>query len=119
VGVLEGKVAVITGGTSGIGARTAELFAREGAATVIAGRRAAEGDAQAAKLGRNAEFVRADVAVEADVEALINGTAERHGRLDFLMNCAGEGERPAVSAPSSLSGCSEPSQSTLAGSSPR
>jgi NAD(P)-dependent dehydrogenase (short-subunit alcohol dehydrogenase family) len=43
---------VITGGTSGIGARTAELFAREGATTVIAGRRAEEEEAQAAKLGR-------------------------------------------------------------------
>jgi NAD(P)-dependent dehydrogenase (short-subunit alcohol dehydrogenase family) len=94
MGILDGKVAVITGGTSGIGARTAELFAREGATTVIAGRRAAEGEAQAAKLGPKAEFVRADVSVEADVAALITGVAERHGQLDCLMNCAGEGGSP-------------------------
>jgi NAD(P)-dependent dehydrogenase (short-subunit alcohol dehydrogenase family) len=50
VGVLDGKVVVITGGTSGIGARTAELFAHEGATTVIAGRRVVRGEAQAAKL---------------------------------------------------------------------
>ena len=94
MGILDGKVAVITGGTSGIGARTAELFAREGATTVIAGRRMAEGKAQAAKLGPKAEFVRADVSVEADVAALITGAVERHGRLDCLMNCAGEGGSP-------------------------
>ncbi|SRR6266568_5884424 len=94
MGVLNGRVAVITGGTSGIGARTAELFAGEGATTVIAGRRSAEGDAQAAKLGPKAEFVRADVSAEADVAALITGAAERHGRLDCLVNCAGEGGTP-------------------------
>src|SRR5262249_41096702 len=94
VGVLGGKVAVITGGTSGIGARTAELFSCEGARVVIAGRRVAEGEAQAAKLGPQAEFVRADVASEADIAALITGTAGRHGRLDCLVNCAGEGGTP-------------------------
>jgi NAD(P)-dependent dehydrogenase (short-subunit alcohol dehydrogenase family) len=94
VGVLDGKVAVITGGTSGIGARTAELFAGEGARVVIAGRRVAEGEAQAAKLGPQAEFVRADVASEADMAALITGAAERHGRLDCLVNCAGDGGTP-------------------------
>ncbi len=65
-----------------------------GATTVIAGRRSAEGDAQAAKLGPKAEFVRADVSAEADVAALITGAAERHGRLDCLVNCAGEGGTP-------------------------
>src|SRR5262245_7057992 len=91
MGVLDGRVAVIAGGTSGIGARTAELFASEGAMTVIAGRRAAQGEALAARLGPQAEFVRADVSAEADVAALVTGAAERHGRLDCLVNCAGEG----------------------------
>ena len=103
MGVLDGKVAVITGGTSGIGARTAELFACEGAATVIAGRRAAQGQAQAAKLGPKAVFVRADVAVEADVASLVTGTVERYGRLDCLVNCAGEGGSPGGIATVDLS----------------
>lgn len=94
MGILDGRVAVITGGTSGIGALTAELFSREGATTVIAGRRAVQGQAQAARLGAKAEFVLADVSAEADVKALIAGAAGRHGRLDCLVNCAGEGGTP-------------------------
>lgn len=94
MGLLEGKITVITGGTSGIGARTAELFASEGARVVIAGRRVAQGQAQAAKLGPEASFVRADVSAEADVEALVASTVERYGRLDCLVNCAGEGGNP-------------------------
>jgi len=94
MGVLDGRAAVIAGGTSGIGASTAELFASEGARVVIAGRRAAQGQAHAAKLGPKTEFVRADVSAEADVAALITGAAERHGRLDCLVNCAGEGGSP-------------------------
>jgi NAD(P)-dependent dehydrogenase (short-subunit alcohol dehydrogenase family) len=105
MGILDGKVAVITGGTSGIGAGTAELFAREGTTTVIAGRRAAEGKAEAAKLGPKAEFVRADVSVEADVAALITGAVERHGQLDCLMNCAAKGAARAGSPASTLTGC--------------
>ncbi len=94
MGVLDGKVAIITGGTSGIGARTASLFVAEGARVVIAGRRTDEGQTMARSLGPHAEFVRADVTVEADIEALISVTVERHGRLDCLMNNAGEGGTP-------------------------
>jgi NAD(P)-dependent dehydrogenase (short-subunit alcohol dehydrogenase family) len=89
MGRLEGKVAVITGGTSGIGARTVEVFVDEGAQVVFCGRRAALGEALADRLGPKAEFVEADVAVEDEVEALIKQTAARHGRIDVLFNNAG------------------------------
>jgi NAD(P)-dependent dehydrogenase (short-subunit alcohol dehydrogenase family) len=89
MGRLDGKVAIITGATSGIGLRTAELFIAEGALVTIAGRRAAEGGSIAARLGGNCRFVRTDVTQEAEMKALIDGTAERHGRLDCLFNNAG------------------------------
>jgi NAD(P)-dependent dehydrogenase (short-subunit alcohol dehydrogenase family) len=88
MGQLDGKVTIITGGTSGIGAHTAELFAAEGARVVIAGRRIDGGEARAAQIG--ATFLRADVSVEADVQALIAGAVDRHGRLDVLVNNAGD-----------------------------
>ena len=86
---LEGKVAVITGGTSGIGARTAELFVAEGAKVVIAGRRKDRGERLAQRLGEGARFIRTDVSVEADVKAMIDHALDRFGRLDCLMNNAG------------------------------
>jgi NAD(P)-dependent dehydrogenase (short-subunit alcohol dehydrogenase family) len=91
MGVLENKVAVIAGGTSGIGASTAELFAAEGAHVVIAGRREERGEKLAAELGPDAAFVRTDVALEADIEALVRFTVDRWGRLDCLVNAAGDG----------------------------
>jgi NAD(P)-dependent dehydrogenase (short-subunit alcohol dehydrogenase family) len=94
VAALPGKVIVVTGGTSGIGAETARLFAAEGAKVVMAGRRRDEGEALAAALGPDAWFVRADVRDEADVEALIAGTVDRYGRLDTLVNNAGSGGAP-------------------------
>src|SRR6266851_9756873 len=89
--VLDGKVAVIVGGTSGIGARTAELFVEEGATVVIAGRRREAGEALAQKLGATASFVKTDVAREDELRALIDATAARFGRLDCLFNNAGYG----------------------------
>jgi NAD(P)-dependent dehydrogenase (short-subunit alcohol dehydrogenase family) len=88
MGILDGKVAVITGATSGIGARTAELFADEGARVVLAGRRQQEGEALAALLG--GAFVRTDVSVEADVDALITHAVQRYGQVDVLVNSAGD-----------------------------
>ena len=91
MGALEGKVAVITGRTSGIGARTAERFVAEGARVVIAGRREERGWQLARALGVAASFIRTDVSNEADVEAMIAHAINVFGRLDCLMNNAGSG----------------------------
>ena len=95
---LEGKVAIITGGTSGIGARTAEVFVANGAKVVIAGRRQDRGHKLAGKLGDAASFIRTDVSVEADVKAMVDHAVERFGRLDCLMNNAGRSSQYAAMA---------------------
>jgi len=89
MGRLDGKVAVITGATSGIGLRTAEIFVAQGARTVIAGRRAAEGEALAKRLGPACLFRRTDVTIEDEVRALIGEAVEKFGRIDCLFNNAG------------------------------
>jgi len=95
---LEGKVAVITGGTSGIGACTAEVFVANGAKVVIAGRRQDRGKKLAEKLGDAASFKPTDVSVEADVKAMIGHAVDRFGRLDCVMNNAGTGSQFAAIA---------------------
>jgi NAD(P)-dependent dehydrogenase (short-subunit alcohol dehydrogenase family) len=89
MGKLDGKVAVITGATSGIGLRTAELFVAEGARIVIAGRRRSEGEAIAARLGSACRFRQTDVTDEAQIKALIDEALAAHGRVDCLFNNAG------------------------------
>jgi NAD(P)-dependent dehydrogenase (short-subunit alcohol dehydrogenase family) len=89
MGRLDGKVAVITGATSGIGLRTAEIFVAEGAKIVIAGRRAPEGEALAKKLGAACIFRQTDVTVEDQMRALIGQAVEKFGRIDCLFNNAG------------------------------
>lgn len=91
MGALQGKVAVISGSTSGIGARTAELFVAEGAHVVIAGRRDEKGRQLARALGEAASFIRTDVSNEGEVEAMIAHAVKTFGRLDCLMNNAGSG----------------------------
>jgi NADP-dependent 3-hydroxy acid dehydrogenase YdfG len=86
---LQGRVVVITSGTSGIGARTAEAFVDEGARVIVGARREEVGERFTAQLGPRASFVRTDVTVEADVAALINHTVKRFGQLDCLVNNAG------------------------------
>jgi len=86
-----GQVALITGGSSGIGRATALAFAREGAAVVIVSRGEARGTGvaeEARALGAPAEFVRADVSKAADVEAVVAQTLSRFGRLDIAVNNA-------------------------------
>lgn len=95
---LKGKVAIVTGATSGIGARTAALFVAEGARVVIAGRRIDRGEEIAQALGPAASFIRTDVSIEADVEAMIDHALRKFGRLDCLMNNAGSGSQRATIA---------------------
>jgi len=89
VGRLDGKVAIITGGTSGIGARTVEVFVAEGARVVIAGRTVEKGARLADALGDNALFVQTDVSKEAEVEEMVAKAVEHFGQLDVLFNNAG------------------------------
>ena len=88
---LEGKVAFVTGGGSGIGAATAERFAQEGAIVVICGRRKEPLDAVVAKIkaaGGKAEAVVADVGQEAQIVGALEQAARNHGGLDILVNNA-------------------------------
>ena len=89
---LPTKVALITGGTSGIGRAAALAFAQQNYAVVVAGRREKEGAtvvAEIEKLGGEALFVRTDVTRDADLAALVARTLERFGRLDAAFNNAG------------------------------
>jgi NAD(P)-dependent dehydrogenase (short-subunit alcohol dehydrogenase family) len=88
-GRLEGKVAIITGGTSGIGRRTVEVFAQEGASVLVAARREKEGKMLADSLGEKVRFLKTDVSREDDVKAMIAFAVKTFGRLDCLFNNAG------------------------------
>lgn len=86
---LSGKIAVITGGNSGIGLATAKLFAQEGADVVITGRRKPELDAAVAEIGAKAIGVQGDVAKLADFDRLYAEVKDRFGRIDILFANAG------------------------------
>ncbi len=86
MGALDGKVAIVTGGTSGIGEGIVERFVAEGAKVTVAARRQEEGRAQEKRLG--VRFIRTDVASEADVKAMIDQTVKWFGRVDCLVNNA-------------------------------
>ena len=89
---LSGKVAIVTGASSGIGEAAALLMAQSGAKVVVAARRQAEGEAVVQKIkdnGGEAIFVKTDVAKLADHEALVAATLEIYGRLDIAFNNAG------------------------------
>jgi NAD(P)-dependent dehydrogenase (short-subunit alcohol dehydrogenase family) len=89
---LENKVALITGGTTGIGRDTAVLFAKAGAKVIFSGRREVEGNETlnlVRAAGGDGHFVKSDVSKSADVESLVQKTIEKYGRLDVAFNNAG------------------------------
>jgi NAD(P)-dependent dehydrogenase (short-subunit alcohol dehydrogenase family) len=96
-GRLDGKVAVITGATSGIGEATARLFCAEGASVVLAGRSVERGEPIAAELGATARFIQTDVTHEDQIAALVDGAIGAFGRLDCLFNNAGGSTRGTLS----------------------
>jgi NAD(P)-dependent dehydrogenase (short-subunit alcohol dehydrogenase family) len=88
---LDGKVAVVTGGASGIGEGTVRLFVEEGARVTVADIQDERGQALAEELGPNVMYVHADVADESDVASAIQRSVERFGRLDCMFSNAGIG----------------------------
>jgi NAD(P)-dependent dehydrogenase (short-subunit alcohol dehydrogenase family) len=93
---LQDKVAVVTGGTSGIGEATVRRFIEEGAKVVFCGRNVEAGDALAKELGSACRFVKADVTREEEIEATIQAAVSTFGRLDCLFNNAGASSRGSV-----------------------
>lgn len=93
---LDGKVAVVTGGSTGIGLGIAKRFVSEGASVVITGRRPAELGAAVHEIGAGASAVRADVSRLADLDALFDQVKARHGHIDILVANAGGGELAAL-----------------------
>lgn len=91
MGRLDGRVAAITGGASGIGAGTVRRFVEEGAKVLIADLDAEKGAALAAELGAATAFLRTDVSKEEDIASMISETTDRFGRIDTLYNNAGFG----------------------------
>ena len=91
MGRLEGKVAVITGGASGMGEAAARLFVDEGARVVIGDVQDERAQAVAAGLGGNGVAVRCDVSIAADVERLVQTAVDRFGGLQVMFNNAGIG----------------------------
>jgi NAD(P)-dependent dehydrogenase (short-subunit alcohol dehydrogenase family) len=97
MGKLQGKVAVITGGTTGIGLATAKLFVAEGAHVFITGRRQKQLDDAVKEIGKNVSGIQGDVADLADLERLYE-TVEARGRIDIVFANAGVGEFATLEA---------------------
>jgi NAD(P)-dependent dehydrogenase (short-subunit alcohol dehydrogenase family) len=97
---LRGKIALVTGGTSGIGRETALLFAKVGAKVVVAGRREIEGMEVTERIrspGGDALFVKTDVAKTAEVQALVSKTVDKFGGFNVAFHNAGmEGARVPI-----------------------
>ena len=95
MGKLDGKIAVVTGGSDGIGLATAKLFVREGATVIITGRDQVALDAATQEIGDSVEPFRSDIASLADLDALASHVGQSHGRVDVLFANAGGG-RPGL-----------------------
>ena len=105
MGRLEGKVAIVTGGNSGIGKKTAEVFCAEGASVVITGRREAENQKTVSEIGAQGgeiSYITADVTVQEDCRRIVEETVTKYGRIDVLVNNAG-----IVDKNFSIKNCSE------------
>jgi NAD(P)-dependent dehydrogenase (short-subunit alcohol dehydrogenase family) len=98
MGKLEGKIALITGGNSGIGLATAKQFVNEGAYTFITGRRKSELDAAVEQIGQNVTAVQGDVSNLADLDRLFETVKELKGRIDILFVNAGLAEGAPLGA---------------------
>ena len=94
--MLEGKTAIVTGGTSGIGKAIAEEYVEQGAEVVVSGRDEKKGRAAVDEIGEACEFVRCDVREYGKVERLIEETVSDHGKLDVMVNSAGMGSRGGI-----------------------
>ncbi len=92
MGKLEGKVAIVTGGSTGIGLATAQEFASEGAHVFITGRRQNELDAAVKQIGKNATAIQSDVSNLDDLDRLFATVKEQEGRIDVLFANAGVAE---------------------------
>ncbi len=104
MGKLDGKVALITGGTSGIGLATAKRFVNEGAYVFITGRRPAELSAAVAEIGKNVAGVQGDVSNLADLDRLFGQIGQEKGKLDIVFANAGVAKYARSSmTPSSIS----------------
>src|SRR5450432_1821127 len=108
MGKLEGKVAVITGGATGIGRAAAKRFIEEGAFVFIFGRRQEALDAAVADLGPNARAVKGSVSDLADLDRLYAAVKAERGTLDIVFANAGAGSQPRRAPPSTLTKPSTP-----------
>lgn len=95
MGKLNGKIAVVTGGSAGMGFAAAKLFVEEGATVIITGRDQAALDTAVRTIGRNIEAFRSDISKVSDIEALSERIEEQYGRIDIVFANAGTG-RPRL-----------------------
>ncbi|HWC77188.1 MAG TPA: 3-hydroxyacyl-CoA dehydrogenase [Blastocatellia bacterium] len=93
---ISGKVALVTGGASGLGAASVRMVVKAGGRGLIVDLNEANGQALAAEMGENAAFARADVSSAGDMEAAVEAALQRFGRLDININCAGIGSAARV-----------------------